>query len=217
MTAIPAPAPRLRSLADLLDRLGGIPPARVRLYPYPGTATEADVVAVEASENRLCELIDGVLVEKAMGFPESLIAGLILTALNNFVLPRRLGVVTGADGIMRLFAGLIRIPDVAFVSRDHLPGGRVPAEPVPQLVPDLAVEVLSESNTEAEMDQKRRDYFRAGTRLVWMVDPRLRVIDVYTSPALPVRLVAGQVLDGGDVLPGFSLDLRGLFAALDEP
>ena len=156
MTTLLTSSPQIPTLADLLSRLGGVSPERVRFYPLPGTATEADVVAIEAGENRLCELVDGVLVEKPMGFRESLVAGWILTALNSFVMPRRLGVVSGSDGLMRLVPGLVRIPDVAFISRERLPGGRIPAEPIPQLVPDLAVEVLSESNTTAEMDRKRR-------------------------------------------------------------
>ncbi len=59
--------------ADLLHRLGGIPASRVRLVPTPGTATEKDVIAVHDRTNRLCELVDGVLVEKVMGFDESIV------------------------------------------------------------------------------------------------------------------------------------------------
>ena len=70
-----------------------------------------------------------------------------------------------------LFRGLVRIPDVAFTSWERLPGRRVPPEPIPELAPDLAVEVLSQSNTEAEMTRKRGEYFAAGVRLVWLVDP----------------------------------------------
>ena len=54
-------SPEICTLADLLDRLGGVPPERVRFYPLPGTATEEDVVAIDAHEDRLCELVDGVL------------------------------------------------------------------------------------------------------------------------------------------------------------
>jgi hypothetical protein len=169
LTTTLTPSPSIPTLADLLARLGGVAPSRVRYYPSPGTATEADVVEIEARENRLYELIDGVLVEKPIGFPESLVAGFILTALNNHVLPRKLGVVSGADGMMRLFPGLVRIPDVAYVSRQRLPGGRVPTDAVPDLVPDLAVEVLNESNTPAEMERKRREYFQTGVRLVWIL------------------------------------------------
>ena len=209
------PSPSIPTLADLLVRLGGVAPNRVRYYPQPGTATEADVVEIEARENRLYELIDGVLVEKPMGFRESLVAAYISTALNNFVLPRKLGVVSGADGMMRLFPGLIRIPDVAYVSRERLPDGRVPEEPVPHLVPDLAVEILSEGNTVAEMDRKRGEYFDAGVRLLWFIDPDTRTAVVYSGIDRSTELAGNQNLDGGAVLPGFTLPLQSVFTVLD--
>lgn len=215
MTTVLTPSPDIPTLADLLKRLGGVSPERVRYFPLPGTATEADVLAIEARENRLCELVDGVLVEKPMGFRESLVAGYILMALKSFVLPRRLGVVSGADGMMRLFAGLVRIPDVAFVSIQRLPAGRVPEEPVPDLVPDLAVEVLSASNTDAEMQRKRREYFDAGVRLLWLIDPDSRTAVVYSGFDRLTELTGNQDLDGGDVLPGFTLPLQSVFAELD--
>src|SRR5271165_6654930 len=83
-----ASPPPIEDLAELLERLGGIPPARVRYHPPPGTATEADVVAaMEAPRKRLCELIDGVLVEKPMGFTESLLAAALIEILRAFVRP----------------------------------------------------------------------------------------------------------------------------------
>jgi Uma2 family endonuclease len=215
MTVVLEKHEEIETVADLLDRLGGISPNRIRYRPAPGTATEADVAAIEAKENRLYELIDGVLVEKSTGYRESLVAGWILTALNVFVMPRKLGFVTGADGIIRLFPGLVRIPDVAYVSRERLPDGKVPNEPVPQVVPDLAVEVLSAGNTAAEMDRKRGEYFEAGVRLLWIVDPQTRTADVYVpSSKEPTTLDESSSLDGGDVLPGFALELRTLFAGL---
>lgn len=205
-------ATSVETLADVLDRLGGVAPERVRVHPALGTATEADVVAVQARDNRLCELVDGVLVEKVMGYRESYIALLIATALNVFVIPRKLGAVTGPDGMMRLFPGLVRIPDVAFVSRQRLPGGKIPSEPVPHVVPDLAVEVLSVGNTVSEMDRKRLEYFEAGVRLLWLVDPRTRTAEVYTPGATePITIAEDGLLDGGDILPGFTLALRSLF------
>jgi Uma2 family endonuclease len=207
-------SPKIPTVADLLDRLGGIPADRVRYYPAPGTATEQDVIDIEARENRLCELVEGVLVEKPMSYNESFLACLIVTMLNNFVLPRKLGIVTGADGMIRLFPGLVRIPDVAFVSRQHLPNGRLPKEAIPSLVPDLAVEVLSESNTTKEMKRKRGEYFKAGVRLVWIIDPEARTAAVYTKPHRPTVLDESQSLDGGAVLPGFVFELKTLFAEL---
>src|SRR5688572_14292050 len=83
------------NLADLLERLGGIPPRRVLMSPAPGAAREADVLAMHQRTGRLCELIDGVLVEKPMGYEESLLAMFIGTALSNFVNPGKLGLVSG--------------------------------------------------------------------------------------------------------------------------
>lgn len=207
-------SPTIPTLGDLLDRLGGIPADRVRYFPLPGTATEQDVIDIEARENRLCELVDGVLVEKPIGYTESYLAGQILTKLNNFVDPAQLGVVTGADGMMSLFAGLVRIPDVAYVSEARLPGGRIPKEAIPSLAPDLAVEVLSESNTKREMERQRGEYFLAGVLLLWIVDPKTRTVAVYTTPDQPITLNESDILTGGAVLPGFTLDLKSLFAKL---
>ena len=98
--------------------------------------------------------------------------------------------VAGADGTIQLDIDLVRIPDVSFFSWDRLPGGEMPEEPIPLLVPDLAVEVISKSNTRKEMDDKLQEYFEKGVRLVWYVRPRLRVVDVYTS-AGPVHPADG--------------------------
>jgi Uma2 family endonuclease len=215
MSTLLVSSPEIPTVAALLERLGGISPERVRYYPLPGTATAADVVEIEARENRLCELVEGVLVEKPMGFQESLLAGAILAVLRAFVMPRKLGVVSGADGMMQLFSGLVRIPDVAFISRQRLPDGHVPREPIPRLIPDLAVEVLSPSNTAAEMDRKCREYFQAGVRLVWLVDLHARTVTVLTAADRSFTLTADATLDGGDVLSGFTLSLPELFAELD--
>jgi len=224
MTAVANPIPSsssrnstsTESLGDLLQRLGGISPDRVRLWPAPGTATVADVAAIEAKENRLFELLDGVLVEKCMGYRESILAVMIATALGQWVWPRKLGVVTGADGMMQLFPKLVRIPDVAFASWARFPGGKVPEEAVPHVVPDLAVEVLSASNTEAEMKRKREEYFAAGVRLLWVVDGKTRTAKVYTGPEESVVLGEEHALDGGTVLPGFTLPLKELFAEVGK-
>ncbi|MBL8797342.1 MAG: Uma2 family endonuclease [Planctomycetia bacterium] len=216
MSAVPTPPDAITNMAEVLERLGNIPLCRVRFRPFPGTATEDDLLRVAAQEDRLCELVDGILVEKGMGFRESLLVAALAALLRAFVVPRNLGLVSGPDGTMRLFAGRIRIPDVAFISWARLPGGRVPTEAIPDLVSDLAVEVLSASNTPGEMARKRREYFTAGVCLVWEVDPEARTVAVYTAPDEPVVLTQDQTLDGGDVLPGFALPLREFFAELDR-
>jgi Uma2 family endonuclease len=216
MTSVLTPPGLIETLADLLEQLGGIAPERVRFHPLPGTATEKDVLEIRARTGLLCELVYGVLVEKGMGFRESLLAGVLLTCLSNFVRPRNLGLVTGESGMMRLAAGLVRIPDVAFISWERLPNRRVPSEPIPGLAPDLAVEVLSASNTRREMARKRQEYFAAGVRLVWLVEPVARTVEVYTTPEQFTLLHEEDTLDGGAVLPGFVLPVREVFAELDR-
>jgi Uma2 family endonuclease len=204
------------TIADLLKRLGNIPASRVRLDPSPGTATEKDVIKVLDRENRPCELVDGTLVEKSMGYEEAEIAVSIIILLGSFVRRHKLGIVTGPDGTIRLFPGLVRIPDVAFASWDCFPGRKRPKAPIPHLAPDLVVEVLSKSNTKGEMNRKLREYFEAGVRLIWIVNVKKRTVRVHTAVDRSVLFADDQSLDGGDVLPGFVLPLTELFLK-DEP
>lgn len=199
------------TIGDLLKRLGNIPASRVRLHPTPGTGTEKDVIEVLDRENRPCELVDGTLVEKPMGYEEAEIAATIIILLGSFVRRHKLGIVTGPDGTIRLFPGLVRIPDVAFASWDRFPGRKRPRTAIPHLAPDLVVEVLSASNTKGEMNRKLREYFAAGVRLVWLVDHRKRVVRVHIAVDQPILYSEDQSLDGGAVLPGFILPLNELF------
>lgn len=208
--------PTIKTLADLLKRLGDIPLDRIRFRPFPGTATVQDVVEIQEKEGRLCELVEGVLLEKTVGFSESNLAGFLLGLLNAFVIPRNEGIVTGSDGTVELMADLIRIPDVAFTRWDRFPNRRRPTVPVPRVAPNLAVEVLSRSNTPGEMKAKRYDYFSAHVELVWEIDPEKRTVTVYTSVDDSVTLSENDTLDGGKVLPGFTLPLKQLFAELDR-
>ena len=210
------PLADLANLGDLLKRLGNIPAQRVRLHPTPGTATEKDVIDALDRENRPCELVEGTLVEKAMGYEESELALLLGTFLNNYVRPRKLGIVTGADGTIRLFPGLVRIPDVAFASWSRFPDRKRPTARIPQLAPDLVVEVLSKGNTKPEMAKKLGEYFEAGVHLIWLVDRRKRTVRVHTAVDQSILLKEDQTLDGGAVLPGFVLRLEELFVS-DEP
>lgn len=206
-----------RNMDDVLRALGGIPPSRVRMDPPPGTATIHDLIRLWKVEGRMCELVDGTLVEKPVAFPESNVASLIITAIQNYLAVAELGIVVGEQGIMKLVRGLVRAPDVSFVSWDQLPTRQVPDEALPSLHPDLAVEVFSKGNTREEMARKRREYFRTGCKIVWMVYPRKRVVDVYSSPTKFTTLTESDSLDGGDVLPGFRLPVRNLFVNLAPP
>jgi Uma2 family endonuclease len=206
--------PEPETLADVLHRLGDIPPERILARPFPGAATEDDLIALlDGDHKRLCELIDGVLVEKAIGFKESFLAIFLALEIGRYLKEQDRGFLVGADAPFRLFAGRIRMPDVAFVSWDQLPGDELPDDPIADLAPRLAVEVLSAGNTRREMEQKLDDFFKAGVQLAWIIDPEQQVVDVYTSRKKRKRLALGDTLDGGRVLPGFELSLKRLFTA----
>jgi Uma2 family endonuclease len=203
-------------IADLLESLGGIPAHRVLLYPAPGTATERDLIELHERDGRLYELVDGTLVEKPMGFDESRVAALLVGNLLGFLERHDLGAVVGADAMMRLFPGLVRLPDTAFISWGRYPKKKRRRGEIPTVAPDLVVEVLSKDNTPKEMKRKLREYFEAGVRLVWYVDPSKRTVTVYTAVDRSTVLGEDQRLDGGDVLPGFSLSIRDWFAEAER-
>jgi Uma2 family endonuclease len=105
------------------------------------------------------------------------------------------------------------MPDAAYISLQRLPNG-LPTEAIASIAPQLAVEVLCASNTTSEMTRKRKDYFDSGVKLLWIVDPETRTIDVYTASDRSTRLHVDDSLDGGDVLYGFTASVAELFAPL---
>jgi Uma2 family endonuclease len=199
------------TVADLQDQLRGIPPERICLYPQPGTATEEDLLAAMARGDGIYELIDGVIVRKPMGFYEAVVAAAIIRIMGNFVKQQNLGVVAGADGMLKILPPQVRYPDVAYVSRERLAGHNLRKERVPHIAPDLAIEVLSESNTPEEIDEKVSEYFQGGVRLVWVIDPEAETAVEYTAVDKATKIESGGVLSGRDVLPSFKLSLRELF------
>jgi Uma2 family endonuclease len=203
------------NVAELLRELGDIPAGRVRLEPPPGLATKRDLLRLLERDNIPCELVNGTLVEKAMGQIESSLAVWLAHFLCVYLESRPIGRVFGADAPHELRKKLIRMPDVAFVSHARIPAGDARKKPIAAWAPDLAVEILSKGNTRAEIEMKRREYFDAGVRLVWIVDPRKRTVNVHTSFESGTELSENDVLDGGDVLPGFRLSLRNWFAKVE--
>src|SRR4051812_37679846 len=150
------------SLASLLHELGDVPLRRVRRFPAPGTATVADVDRIHVEEGHLCELIDGVLVEKAVEFKGSVLACAFVACFRAYSKAMKPGIVAGEAGLLQLVPGLVRGPDAAFTLKERLPGGKLPGDAVPLLVPDVVVEVMSQSNTRGEMERKLGEYLSAG-------------------------------------------------------
>jgi Uma2 family endonuclease len=164
-----------------------------------------------SADEPLFEIIDGQRVElPPTGASETWLASYLATLINNFAMSS-----IGRAGVEVLFdlqIGRNRRPDVAFVRYDRWPR----RQPIPPgdawiVIPNLAVEVVSPSNTLVEVLDKLRDYFRARVQLVWVVSPQHRQIHVYTSPKDVTVLDQTDTLDGGDVIPGFKLPLATLF------
>lgn len=198
------------SLADLVGWLGGIPLERIRLHPAPGTATEEDVV-----QTKCCELLSGVLVEKAMGWEESTWAALLIRIIGWHLDKNPIAIIAGADGLTRLAPGRVREPDVAVYLLSRFPGGKAQARAICDLAPDWAIEILSRSNTSQEMAIKRRHYFEAGVRRVWIVDPRARTIADWSGLTLMNSLSGKDIADLDQILPGFQLKISDWFAMVD--
>jgi Uma2 family endonuclease len=202
------------SVADLLHALGDIPPERVRMSPLPGTATETDLLHTPGAT---CELIDGTLVEKAMGNRESLFAAELVALIRQFVRATDSGVVLGSDGYIRISDEQVRAPDLTYIPWAAFPDEELPEEAYWSAGPGLIIEVLSPGNTDAEIDRKLREFFAAKCQLAWVIDPATKTAKVYTSATAFSELTEAGTLDGGTVLPGFALALKDLFAAPERP
>lgn len=204
------------TLADLRAHLGDIPLSRIRLVPPPGTATEKDVLRLDDHEDCLCELWDGVLVEKPVGHYESKLAAIILQALCNFLDEHDLGHAYAPDAPLRFQKRTVFMPDICFVPWDRMPedGGRNSG--VLGAIPTFVVEILSKSNRRGEMERKRKVYFPTGVQVVWEIDPKKRTAKVYRDVERFVDVDIDGVLEGAPALPGFQVDLAQLFDRADR-
>jgi Uma2 family endonuclease len=205
------------TIADVHARLPGFPDDRILIYPTPGTATEQDLLEAEARTGRICELIDGTLVQKTMATYESMLALALGYFIQRYLDTNDIGTLTGEGGLLKVLPAQIRAPDVSFIRWERLPGRDSPKPAVYAIAPDLAAEILSENNTKAEMDRKLKEYFKAGVRLVWYIEPATRTARAYLSLDDWTEIGPGDALSGGDVLPGFRLPLSELFARVDGP
>ncbi len=207
----PSPVETATNAAEWHASLGGVPLGRILMAPPPGRATEAD-----ALRGNCVELVNGTLVEKAMGQQESWLAMELVYLLIGFLRDHDLGKVSGPDAGARMLSENVRMPDVSFFAWSQFPSSVIPLEKVASIAPRLAVEVLSESNTRAEIAMKLGEFFASGTTLAWVIDPRKRTARVHTAAETFTELTETDALDGGDVVPGFRVVLADLFAAADR-
>jgi Uma2 family endonuclease len=163
------------------------------------------------------ELVDGELI--MMMSPGGWLHGHLVMKIGNvlgaYVEENGLGMAFGEQTgfILTRNPDTVRAPDAAFVREERIPVERDPTEYFPG-APDLAVEVLSPSNRAPAMKRKLAQYFAAGTQMVWVVDPKTRVIIVHARGRQPALLHETDALDGEDVLPGFHYDIAKLFARM---
>ena len=179
-----------------------------------GLITADDLLRLSADGVR-GELIRGALSETMpTGREHGQIAVRLAARLHNFVEPRRLGVLTASDSGVWLEhdPDTVREPDVAFFSAEKSP----PDERVTgyaQVAPDLAVEIVSPSDRLPAVNDKALMWLRYGVRLVWVVRPDERRVDIHRDGHPVVTLTESDALDGLDVLPGFSCPVREVFGA----
>ena len=153
-----------------------------------------------------------------MGAFETFLGSVLARLLGNFADAHQLGAVV-SETLFLLDAehNLQRRPDVAFVSYRRWPDPTVPRANAWNVVPDLAVEIVSPTNMAEEMDGKITDYFRAGVSLVWVLYPESGRVYVYESPTKVTGVERTGELDGGAVLPGLRLPIEKIFAAVTRP
>ncbi len=173
-----------------------------------------DVLAM--SDSAGLELVNGEVVEKNVSVESSRIAIKISSLLNDYVEAHELGIVMGADCGYACFEAAtgdrnrLRKPDASFIA-----AGRVSASQYESghcaVCPDLAVEVISPNDVADELQQKLEEYLNAGVRLVWIVSPRTRAVDVYRADGSASRLHVKDELSGENVVPGFACSVAEIF------
>jgi Uma2 family endonuclease len=151
------------------------------------------------------ELDDGRLVRRGMGIESSWIAGELYGLLRNHCSANKLGWVFPADASYQCWPEApmrVRKPDVSFIPFGRLPNEKIPKGHCP-VAPDLAVEVLSPHDRTMVMDRKIKQYFAAGVRLVWTINPELEFARVHRPGKPIIELPKDEYLDGEEVVPGF--------------
>jgi Uma2 family endonuclease len=178
-----------------------------------GSTMTAEELFLVPCDDAQCELVDGIVVRMPLaGAAHGKLAARIARVLDEFVQTQGLGVVCGADTgfVLRRGPDTVRAPDASFVSKDRIPASGAPEKYWP-IAPDLAVEIVSPWDGAQTLQDKVREYLAAGTRAVWVVHPRTRVLLQHRAMNDVRGFGEDDVLVADDVLPGFSCPVRRLF------
>ncbi len=174
----------------------------------------ADELFMMPEDGFLYELVRGELRKMSPpGSEHGMLVARLTVALGSHVEANDLGVAFGAETGFKLASNpdTVLAPDFAFVSNERIPATGIPVA-YWQGAPDLAVEVISPGNSRREMEEKVKEYFAAGVRMVWMVYPKRRTVTIHRPEVEAVTLTENEMLDGQDVVPGFQYSIAKLFA-----
>jgi Uma2 family endonuclease len=160
------------------------------------------------------ELIDGELRERNMSLLSSRVAVSLARRLDLHCEQNNLGWVVDAECGYKCFPwkpSRIRRADVSFIGIDRLPSDEQRSQGYVTIPPDLAVEIVSPNDRVSELDEKIDEYLRAGVRLIWIINPETRKVQVWRHDGSVIPLRAEDELSGEDVLPGFRCKVEDLF------
>lgn len=177
--------------------------------------TDDEFMALNRDGHRY-ELVNGELIDMGnSGAKHGYICSILMILLGGYVRLQNLGAMFDSSTAFKMKSGNKRSPDISFMAKERLQGLDDLPDGFLEGAPDLAVEILSPSNTVEEIDSKLVEYFENGARLVWVIQPKQKYVLVYRS-AEPDRLLkSADSLDGEDIVPGFTLPVGDLFQKLN--
>jgi len=172
-------------------------------------ATLQDLLNTPKDGNKY-ELVDGEILVSPAGMRHSEVISNIIGLIWEFLQENPIGKVYGSDVGIMFPSGNVRSPDVTYVSNTKLPGGESP-KTFGELIPDLAVEVLSPTDSLKQLGRKIGEFLENGVPLVWLVDPARQTVTVYRSLTDTQQLTSNDLITAEPVLPGFSVPVRRIF------
>jgi Uma2 family endonuclease len=178
--------------------------------------TDAEFMALNRDGHRY-EIVNGELIDMGnSGAKHGYVCSILMILLGGYVHIQKLGAMFDSSTAFKMKSGNKRSPDVSFMAKERLQGLDDLPDGFLEGAPDLAVEILSPSNTVAEIHDKLVEYFENGSRLVWVIHPKEQYVLVYRSSQEPDRLLkSADSLDGEDIVPDFTLPVAELFQKLD--
>lgn len=178
--------------------------------------TDAEFMALDRDGHRY-EIVNGELIDRGnLGAKNGYICSSLMSLLGGYVRIQNLGAMFNSSTAFKMKLGNKRSPDISFMAKERLQGLDEMPDGFLEGAPDLAVEILSPSNTVEEIDSKLVEYFENGSRLVWVVNPKQKYVLVYRSAEEPDRLLkSADSLDGEEIVPGFTLPISDLFQKLN--